>query len=227
MRKIGLIGGMSYEGSAVYYRSLNQGINKRLGGLHSAQVLLHSVDFQAIVDKQKAGEWEQAGHQLAEVAKNLEKAGADCVMICAVTMHLVSETVIAATPLPFIHIVDVVAERLKSAGHRKPLLVATRYTMENGFYPARMEKHGIEVMVPDAEDRGQIHDIIFNELSLGIARCFGVADREGESRGCRLHHLRMHGDLPDPRDRQASTSRFRLHGHPRRGRHRVRPGQVI
>lgn len=170
MRKIGLIGGMSYEGAAVYYRALNQGINKRLGGLHSAQVLLHSVDFQTIVDKQKAGEWEQAGHQLADVAKSLEKAGADCVMICAVTMHLVADAVIAATPLPFIHIVDVVAERLKSAGHRKPLLVATRYTMENGFYPARMEKHGIEVMVPDVEVRGQIHDIIFNELSLGIVR---------------------------------------------------------
>ncbi len=143
MRKIGLIGGMSYEGS---------------------------VDFQPIVDKQKAGEWEQAGHQLAEVAKSLEKAGADCVMICAVTMHLVADAVIAATSLPFIHIVDVVAERLKSAGHRKPLLVATRYTMQNGFYPTRMEKHGIEVMVPDVEGRGQIHDIIFNELSLGIVR---------------------------------------------------------
>lgn len=170
MRKIGLIGGMSYEGSAVYYRALNQGINKQLGGLHSAQILLHSVDFQTIVDKQKAGQWDEAGHQLADVARSLEKAGADCLMICAVTMHLVADAVIAATPLPFIHIVDVVAERLKASGHRKPLLIATRYTMENGFYPARMEKHGIEVLVPHAEGRGQIHDIIFNELSLGIVR---------------------------------------------------------
>lgn len=170
MRKIGLIGGMSYEGSAVYYRALNQGINKRLGGLHSAQILLHSVDFQTIVDKQKAGQWVEAGHQLADVARSLEKAGADCLMICAVTMHLVADAVIAATPLPFIHIVDVVAERLKATGHCKPLLVATRYTMENGFYPARMAKHGIDVLVPDAEARGLIHDIIFNELSLGIVR---------------------------------------------------------
>lgn len=170
MRKIGLIGGMSYEGSAVYYRALNQGINQRLGGLHSAQVLLHSVDFQSIVDKQKSGQWDEAGQQLADVARSLEKAGADCVMICAVTMHLVADAVSAATPLPFIHIVDVVAERLKAAGHRKPLLIATRYTMENGFYPARMEKHGIEVIVPGAEGRGQIHDIIFNELSLGVVR---------------------------------------------------------
>lgn len=170
MRKIGLIGGMSYEGSAVYYRALNQGINKRLGGLHSAQVLLHSVDFQTIVDKQKAGEWEQAGQQLADVARTLEKAGADCVMICAVTMHLVADAVAAATTLPFIHIVDVVAARLKASGHHKPLLIATRYTMENGFYPARMAKHGIEVLVPDSDGRGFVHDIIFNELSLGIVR---------------------------------------------------------
>ncbi|WJD71738.1 aspartate/glutamate racemase family protein [Pseudomonas asiatica] len=168
MRKIGLIGGMSYEGSAVYYRALNQGINRRLGGLHSAQVLLHSVDFQTIVDKQKAGEWDQAGRQLADVARTLADAGADCVMICAVTMHLVADAVAAATTLPFIHIVDVVADRLKRAGHQKPLLIATRYTMENGFYPDRMAKHGIDVMVPDSEGRGLVHDIIFNELSLGI-----------------------------------------------------------
>ncbi|WP_097306369.1 aspartate/glutamate racemase family protein [Pseudomonas chlororaphis] len=170
MRKIGLIGGMSYEGSAVYYRELNRGINQRLGGLHSAQVLLHSVDFQTIVDKQKAGEWDKAGLQLAEVARSLESAGADCLMICAVTMHLVADAVMAATPLPFIHIVDVVADHLKIAGHKKPLLIATRYTMENGFYPARMQEHGIEVLVPDSAGRSQIHDIIFNELSLGIVR---------------------------------------------------------
>ncbi|MET3677749.1 MULTISPECIES: aspartate/glutamate racemase family protein [unclassified Pseudomonas] len=170
MRKIGLIGGMSYEGSAVYYRALNQGINRRLGGLHSAQVLLHSVDFQTIVDKQKAGEWDQAGLQLADVARTLADAGADCVMICAVTMHLVADAVAAATTLPFIHIVDVVADRLKKAGHQKPLLIATRYTMENGFYPDRMTKHGIDVIVPDSEGRGLVHDIIFNELSLGIVR---------------------------------------------------------
>ncbi|VVP85583.1 Putative racemase YgeA [Pseudomonas fluorescens] len=167
MRKIGLIGGMSFEGSAVYYRNLNQAINQRLGGLHSAQVLLHSVDFQTIVEMQKAGRWEEAGLHLADVARGLEKAGADCVMICAVTMHLVADAVATATPLPFIHIVDVVAERLKAAGLHKPLLIATRYTMENGFYPARMKNHGIEVLVPEAEGRSRIHSIIFDELSLG------------------------------------------------------------
>lgn len=167
MRKIGLIGGMSYEGSAVYYRALNQAINQRLGKLHSAQVLLHSVDFQNIVELQKSGRWDEAGRQLADVARSLELAGADCVMICAVTMHLVADEVAAATPLPFIHIVDVMAERLKQNGYCRPLLIATRYTMEGTFYPSRMSRHGIEVMVPDAEERTRIHDIIFEELSLG------------------------------------------------------------
>ena len=170
MRKIGLIGGMSFEGSAVYYRALNQAINQHLGGLHSAQVLLHSVDFQTIVEMQQTGRWEEAGQHLAEVARSLEAAGADCVLICAVTMHLVAEAVAAATPLPFIHIVDVVAERLKAEGHRKPLLIATRYIMENGFYPARMKGHGIDVMVPDEAGRARIHSIIFDELSLGKVR---------------------------------------------------------
>ncbi|MFJ4141172.1 aspartate/glutamate racemase family protein [Pseudomonas sp. NPDC089734] len=167
MRTIGLIGGMSFEGSAVYYRRLNQAINQRLGGLHSAQVLLHSVDFEVIVHMQKTGRWDEAGVYLANVARSLEKAGADCVMICAVTMHLVADAVAAATSLPFIHIVDSVAERLKAEGRRKPLLIATRYTMENGFYPARMKTHGIDVRVPDAEGRAAIHGIIFDELSLG------------------------------------------------------------
>lgn len=170
MRKIGLIGGMSHEGSAVYYRALNQAINRRLGGLHSAQVLLHSVDFQTIVEMQQSGRWDDAGRHLADVARSLERAGADCVMICAVTMHLVAQAVIAATPLPFIHIVDVVARRLQTAGHRRPLLIATRYTMENGFYPARMKEQGIAVVVPEADDRACIHRIIFEELSLGIVR---------------------------------------------------------
>ena len=170
LRKVGLIGGMSFEGSAVYYRKINEAINKRLGGLHSAEVLLHSVDFQNIVDMQKSGRWEEAGEHLAQVARGLEAGGADCVMICAVTMHLVADAVAAATTLPFIHIVDAVAEQLKATGKSKPLLIATRYTMENGFYPARMKSCGIDVMVPEADDRGRIHDIIFEELSVGVVR---------------------------------------------------------
>lgn len=176
MRKIGLIGGMSFEGSAVYYRRINEAVRERLGGLHSAEVLLHSVDFQKIVDLQKAGRWDDAGKRLSDVARGLEAAGADCVMICAVTMHLVADAVAASVDLPFIHIVDEAAHRLKAAGCHKPLLLATRYTMENGFYPERMKRHGIEVMVPEADGRTLTHNIIFDELSVGK-----VLDRSREA----------------------------------------------
>ncbi|VWB87523.1 aspartate/glutamate racemase family protein [Burkholderia lata] len=167
MRKVGLIGGMSFEGSAVYYRKINEAVRRRLGDLHSAELLLHSVDFQTIVDMQKAGRWDDAGRRLSDVARGLEGAGADCVMICAVTMHLVADTVEASVDVPFIHIVDETAQRLKNAGCSRPLLLATRYTMENGFYPARMARHGIDVMVPDADGRTLTHNIIFDELCAG------------------------------------------------------------
>lgn len=167
MRKVGLIGGMSFEGSTLYYRKINEAVQQRLGGLHSADLIMHSVDFQTIVDMQKSDRWDDAGRYLATVAQGLESAGADCVMMCAVTMHLVAPAVEEAVSVPFIHIVDVTAEKLKAAGCRRPLLLATRYTMENDFYPARMAKYGIEVMTPDAEGRALTHDIIFNELCLG------------------------------------------------------------
>ena len=167
MRKIGLIGGMSFEGSTLYYRKINEAVRQRLGGLHSADLIMHSVDFQTIVDMQKADRWDDAGAYLASVARGLESAGAEAVMMCAVTMHLVAPAVEAAVAVPFIHIVDVTAERLKAAGARRPLLLATRYTMENGFYQARMAGQGIEVMTPDAEGRALTHDIIFNELCAG------------------------------------------------------------
>jgi len=167
MRKIGLIGGMSFEGSTLYYRKINEAVRQRLGGLHSADLIMHSVDFQTIVDMQKTDRWDDAGRYLASVARGLEGAGADCVMMCAVTMHLVAPAVETAVSVPFIHIVDVTAERLKAEGVRRPLLLATRYTMKNGFYQARMERHGIAVMTPDADGRKLTHDIIFNELCAG------------------------------------------------------------
>jgi aspartate racemase len=167
MHKIGLIGGMSFEGSAVYYRAINEAINRRLGALNSAEILLDSVNFQDIVALQKTDRWAEAGVRLAQAARNLKAGGAECVLICAVTMHLVADAVQAATDLPFIHIVDEVAKRLKVSGCKKPLLIATRYTMENGFYAARMKPHGIDVVVPDADGRNQIHNIIFEELSVG------------------------------------------------------------
>lgn len=167
LKKIGLIGGMSFEGTAVYYRTINEAVNRALGKLHSAEILLDSVNFQDIVEMQQSDRWDDAGLRLAQAARNLQAGGADCVMLCAVTMHLVADAVEQATGLPFIHIVDAMAARLGAAGRRKPLLIATRYTMENGFYPARMQPHGIDVMVPDAGDRARIHRIIYEELSLG------------------------------------------------------------
>lgn len=167
LRTIGLLGGMSFEGSSVYYRLINQAVRSRLGALHSAKILLYSVDFQNIVDMQKAGRWDEAGNHLAAIARRLESAGADCIMIGAVTMHLVAPAVQQAIGIPFLHIIDETARRLLDAGCRKPLLLATRYTMENGFYQARMQTHRIDVMVPDDAGRTLTHSIIFDELCAG------------------------------------------------------------
>lgn len=167
MRTIGLIGGMSFEGSAVYYREINQAVRTRLGGLHSAELILHSVDFQIIVDLQKAGRWDAAGERLAAIARNLQLAGAECVLICANTMHLVADQVEAAIPIPLLNIIDETARRLKAAGCRRPLLLATRYTMEHGFYAERMRRNGFELMLPDEAARATTHRIIFDELCAG------------------------------------------------------------
>ncbi|MBP1883197.1 aspartate/glutamate racemase family protein [Sinorhizobium mexicanum] len=167
MRKIGLIGGMSFESSAVYYRMVNEAVRERLGALHSAEVLLHSVDFQKIVDLQKAGRWDDAAQRLSDVARGLKAAGAQCVLICTNTMHLIADEVQASVDVPLINIIDETAARLKAAGSRKPLLLATRYTMEHGFYAERMKGHGIELMVPDADGRTLTHNVIFDELCAG------------------------------------------------------------
>jgi aspartate racemase len=168
MRRIGLIGGMSFESSVVYYRMINEAVRTRLGGLHSADVVMHSVDFQSIVDLQMAGRWEDAAARLAAVACGLETAGADCVLICTNTMHLVAPQVQAAVGVPLLNIIDETAKTMASAGIRRPLLLATRYTMEHGFYAERMAGHGISVMTPDAENRSRVHDIIFKELCAGV-----------------------------------------------------------
>ncbi|AWM25547.1 aspartate racemase [Sinorhizobium fredii USDA 205] len=167
MRKIGLIGGMSFESSAVYYRMVNEAVRERLGALHSAEVLLHSVDFQKIVDLQKAGRWDEAAGRLSEVARALQSGGADCVLICTNTMHLIADAVAASVDIPLINIIDETALRLKDAGSRRPLLLATRYTMEHGFYAERMRAHGIDVIVPDADGRKLTHEVIFDELCAG------------------------------------------------------------
>ncbi|WP_440411013.1 aspartate/glutamate racemase family protein [Neorhizobium petrolearium] len=167
MRKIGLIGGMSFESTAVYYRLINEMVRDRLGGLASADLLLHSVNFAEVVEMQKAGRWDLAAGHLARSAASLEAAGAECVLICTNTMHLVASEVQASVDIPLIHIIDETAKALKSNGLKRPLLLATRYTMEHGFYTARMAALGIDVMVPDPDDRTAIHNIIFNELCAG------------------------------------------------------------
>lgn len=169
MRTIGLLGGMSWESTAVYYQRINETVRDRLGGLHSAEVILHSVNFEAIVALQKAGDWNQAGAVLAQIARNLEAAGADCVLICTNTMHKLADTVQGAISIPLLHITDVTGEAVRAAGCRRPLLLATRYTMEQDFYLSKLrEDYGLAPLVPNDEDRTAVHDIIFSELCCGI-----------------------------------------------------------
>jgi aspartate racemase len=167
MKTIGLIGGMSFESTSVYYTTLNELARARFGGLVSAEILLHSVNFADIVAMQKAGRWVDAADRLACIARNLEAAGADCVLICTNTMHKVATEVQAAIGVPLINIIDETAATLQAAGRKRPLLLATRYTMEDGFYHRGMESAGIDVMVPEEPGRTRTHDIIFNELCAG------------------------------------------------------------
>ncbi|MBB3316141.1 aspartate racemase [Rhizobium sp. BK181] len=167
MQTIGLIGGMSFESSAVYYRMINEMVRERLGGLSSAELLMHSVNFDEIVSMQKAGDWDAAANRLGDVALHLQIAGARCVLICTNTMHLIADNVASRISVPLIHIIDETAESLKAAGCKRPLLLATRYTMEHGFYADRMKRLGVDIVVPEAADRTSVHDIIFNELCAG------------------------------------------------------------
>ena len=170
MKTIGLIGGMSFESTAVYYRLINEMVRSHCGGLASADILLHSVNFAQIVEMQTAGRWDLATGLLAESARRLEAAGAACVLICTNTMHLIAADVANAVGIPLIHIVDETAAVLEAQGLNRPLLLATRYTMEHGFYADRMRSLGIELLVPDEEDRRIMHDIIFGELCAGLVR---------------------------------------------------------
>ena len=162
MRTIGLIGGMSWESSAEYYRLLNEETRRRLGGHHCAPSLLLTVDFAEIEELQRTGRWERAGALLAEAARTLENGGAELVLLCTNTMHKVADAVTDAVNVPFVHIVDATAQRLTS---RKVGLLGTRFTMEQDFYRDRMARHGIEVLVPDEPDRTLVHDVIYDELT--------------------------------------------------------------
>ncbi|MGW7363136.1 aspartate/glutamate racemase family protein [Streptomyces sp. NPDC054841] len=170
MRTIGLIGGMSWESSAEYYRLLNVLVREQAGGLHSAKCVLHSVDFAEIEQLQVAGEWEKAGEILAEAARGLAAAGADFLLICTNTMHKVADQVAAAVPVPLLHLGDATAEAVKAAGAAKVGLLGTAFTMEQDFYRDRLAGHGLDVLVPDDAGRAEVHRVIYEELCLGVVR---------------------------------------------------------
>ena len=168
MRKIGLLGGMSWESTATYYKLINEGVRQRLGGLASADILMRSLDFRQVVALQKADRWSDAAALLARAAQGLQRAGADCVLICTNTMHLVADDVAYACDIPLIHIIDETARAIRAAGLSRPLLLATRYTMEHGFYAAHMADHALDVVTPRADDRLICHNAIFDELCQGV-----------------------------------------------------------
>ena len=171
MKTIGLIGGMSWESTVPYYQDINRAIGARLGGLHSAKIVLYSVEFQEIERLQHAGRWDEAGVILAEAARAVRRAGADVIVLCTNTMHKVAPQIEAAVDVPFLHIADATAVRVKAAGVARIGLLGTRFTMEESFYRGRLEsQHGLEVLVPPEDERTLVHRVIYEELCLGQVR---------------------------------------------------------
>ena len=162
MKTIGLIGGMSWESTALYYRQINEAVKAKLGGLHSAKLVLLSVDFAEIAALQRAGDWTAAGNVLADAARALQAAGADFLVLCTNTMHIVAPTIEVAVNIPLLHVADPTAEAIKASGFSRVGLIGTRFTMEQSFYKDRLnEKHGLQVLVPGDADRDSVHRIIF------------------------------------------------------------------
>ncbi|MBT8147783.1 MAG: aspartate/glutamate racemase family protein [Gammaproteobacteria bacterium] len=171
MKTIGLLGGMSWESTVVYYRAINEGIKKELGGLHSAQIAMVSVDFEPLEQLQHAGEWGQVAAILVAAAQKIEAAGADFLLICTNTMHKVAPQIEASTSIPLLHIADATAAVAREGDIKTVGLLGTAFTMEQEFYKGRLsEVHGIEVLVPDQDDRELIHRVIYDELCLGNVR---------------------------------------------------------
>ncbi|MBS5605501.1 MAG: aspartate/glutamate racemase family protein [Enterocloster asparagiformis] len=168
MKTIGLIGGMSWESTVTYYQLINEAVKKSLGGLHSAKILLYSVDFQEIEECQTRGDWEKSARILGDAAKGLEGAGADCIVICTNTMHKVAPQIGERVSIPILHIAEATAEALIESGISRVLLLGTRYTMQQDFYKEKLVERGIEVTVPGDEDMEIVNRIIFGELCLGV-----------------------------------------------------------
>ena len=168
MKTIGLIGGMSWESTIPYYRTINETVKQRLGGLHSAKIVLYSVDFHEIEQLQRSGDWQRAGELLAQAAQTLARAGADCIVLCTNTMHKVAPQIEAAVGIPLLHIADATGQAIRRAGLNKVALLGTRFTMEQDFYKQRLsERHAIDVVVPNEMEREVVHRVIYQELCLG------------------------------------------------------------
>ena len=168
MKTIGLIGGMSWESTVTYYQIVNETVKRELGGLHSAKILLYSVDFAEIEEYQAKGEWEKSAGVLTEAAMNLEKAGADYLVICTNTMHKVAPEIRKHISIPIIHIAEATAEELKKNSISRVGLLGTKYTMTQEFYKSKLIDAGIDVVIPNGEDVETVNGIIYNELCLGI-----------------------------------------------------------
>ena len=170
MKLIGLLGGMSWESSIEYERLINEGVRARLGGSHSADLIVRSYDFARIEELQAVGDWDAAGELLAADAAMLERAGAEVIVLCTNTMHLLADRIEAAIGVEFLHLGDATGRAVRAAGIDRVALLGTRYTMEQDFYRARLSDHGLDVLVPAAEDRTTVHDVIYDELVRGIIR---------------------------------------------------------
>ena len=183
MKTIGLLGGMSWESTALYYKLINEGVKEKLGGLHSAKIAMVSVDFQEIEALQDSGQWERAGEILADAAQQIEAAGADFLLICTNTMHKVAPQIENVIGIPLLHLADATARRVKSEGIESVGLLGTRFTMEQDFYRGRLiDKHGLHVVVPSPTDREIVHRVIFDELCRGVVK--------GESRNAYLEIMK-------------------------------------
>ena len=170
MRRIGLLGGMSWESSIEYERLINEGVRARLGGTHSADLVIRSYDFAEIEALQASGDWDAAGDLLAADARMLQGAGAEIIVLCTNTMHLLADRIEGAIDAEFLHLGDATARAVIAADVERVALLGTRYTMEHEFYRGRLATHGLDVVVPDADDRTVVHDVIYDELVRGIVR---------------------------------------------------------
>lgn len=197
MKTIGLIGGMSWESSLAYYRTINETVKRRLGGLHSAKSIMYSVDFAEVETLQHQGRWPEAAKLMVKAAQGVERAGADLLVLCTNTMHKLADDIENSIQVPFLHIADATAEKVRSRGMEKVGLLGTRFTMEEAFYCGRLtDRHGLGVVTPDESGRALVHRVIYDELCLGVvssesrARCVEVINNlvasgaEGIVLGC-------------------------------------------